>query len=436
MTTTLTAGRKRILRELDCGIYLPNAYLSVAAASFTSANFFLDPVMSPDFLQVRNTGIVRASAATSADFWRPAGAITISSGAVANAGSVWADTTLGSEDIELWYYRVRPDQEVLDSLNRVLIKEFVTSYLAVSHLSGLDGDMALSTDTNWTDVGTTSTSAKIASLAFWGPYSYHTVNNAVANSGTRSNGVRIKQGGTVNAFTIATADTGTASLQGWDGTNSAVFGTAVTHSERRAQLLAFRGEAVPSTCKIFNLNMTNTSSTGDTYWNQAWAYNMDDPVCRLPALVTDSFMAPKIIQGVPRYSTASNVYDGENFDFRPLTEGVDYWLVINQADSSPYKVRFRDTSYYQWPLFVEARVPQSSLVTVAAESDAFWDLNKVIPRWKKDLLESVYNTGARRHPDWQVQYNIAKEQLTEASKARQKDSVAPAKPYWAPRLSA
>src|SRR5688572_15936743 len=150
MATTLTAGRKRILRELDVGMFIPNAYISaLAAGSFTSPNFFLDPVMAPDFLQVRNTGIVRASAATAADFWRPAGAITISSGAVANVGAVWADTTLGAEDIELWYHRVRPDQEVLDSLNRVLIKEFVTSFFMLSHGSRYDYGMDLAaTDTN------------------------------------------------------------------------------------------------------------------------------------------------------------------------------------------------------------------------------------------------------------------------------------------------
>lgn len=437
MATTLTAGRKRILRELDVGMFIPNAYISaLAAGSFTSPSFFQDPVMAPDFLQVRNTGVVRGGAATSADFWRPAGTITIGTGVVAVAPN-WADTTLGSEDIELWYHRVRPDQEVLDSLNRVLIKEFVTSYLAVSHISRVDGDMSLSTDTSWTDVGTTTTSAKATTEAFvpWGMRSYHTI-NSVADSGTRSTGVRVKSLGRINAFTIAQTEVGTSSLMAVNPLTAATFGTAVTSGERRPQLLCFKNQEVPSTAETASAYMTNTSASGDTYWNQAWLYNLDNPICPLPALVADSFQVPKIIQAVPLSATSSNVYDAENFDFRPLTEGIDYWFVINQADAQPYKVRFKDTSYFEWPLFVETRIPQASLVTVSAEGDSFWDLNKVIPRWKKDLLETVYNTGPRRHPDWERQYNLAGAQLLEAGKARQKESIAPAKEPWVPMLNA
>lgn len=436
-TTTLTAGMKRILRELDVGMFIPNAYISaLAAASVTVPNFFLDAVMAPDFLQVRNAGLVRPTAATSADLWRPAGAITISTGAIAQTGAAWADTTLGSEDLEIWYWRVRRDQEVLDSLNRVLAKEFVTTYPALSHLSGTDGDNYLTTTSDFAQVGT-STLSKIttSTMTPWGRRSLRTLNSAV-NSGARTANVRVRTAGRVNGFTIASTEVGTSSVQGWDGTNSATFGTAVTVSERRPQLVAFRNATVPDTCKVAGLYLNNTSASGDTAWNQQWLYNLDNPVCPLPALVSESFMAPKIIQGRPRSNTGTNTYDGESFDFVPLTEGIDYWLVINQADATPYKVRFRDTSYYDWPLFVEARIPQSTLVTMSAESDAFWNLNQVIPRWKKDLLECVYNSGARRHPDWERQYNLATEQLTEASKARQKVSVAPARRVWSPQLNA
>ncbi len=447
-TTVYSTGHKYILRELDCGIFAPNASLSnLTASSVTLSNWFLDPVMSPDFLQVRNAGFYRGGSATAADNWRPCGTVTISTGAIAQSGAVWADTTLGAEDFEIWYYRVRPDQEILDSLNRVLIKEFVTTYLAVSHLSGLDGDDVLVGTTNFNSVGT-STLSKITTAAMtpWGIKSLRTL-NSVANSGARSANIRVKQSGLVNAFTISSSEVGTSSLQAFDGTNSVAFGTAVTTSERRPQLMTLINAQVPATCKVAGTYMTNSATLGDTTWNQQWLYNLDNPVCPLPALVTESFMAPKILMGVPRYSTTTNVYDAEGLDWITLIEGVDYWLIINQADAQPYKVRFAETwrsrwrgigigSYYNYPLVVEARVPQSSLLTVAAETDAFWDLNKVIPRWKKNLLETVYNVGARRLPDWTAQYNLAKEQLLEASKARQKTSVASAVPYYAPRASA
>lgn len=430
---------QRALYELDTGFVVPNADISAfAAGSFTAARFFNNTNMSADFLQLKQAGLVRAGAATAADFWRPAGTLTNSSGAVTQVGPTWADTTVGSEEVEVWYYGVRRDQEVLKSLNRCAEFEFITTYLALSHLSGLDGDMALSTDTNWTDVGTTSTSAKAVTAAVtpWGQRSYHTINNAVANSGTRSASIRVRTSGQVIAHTIAASEVGTSSIQGYDATGSAVFGTAVTSAERRPQLLTFQGN-VPSTSKLWAVNLTNTSASGDTYWNQAWAFDMDNPVCPLPALLTESFMAPRIIQGTPRYQTGNGVYDAEGMSFDPLVEGQDYWYVIAPADANPYKVRFKDTSYYQKPLFVEARIPLSSLTTFSAETDSTTGpLHRLVARFKKDLLETVYNVGSRKIEDWTFQHNLASEQLTLASKARPVKSVTNAKPHWAPRLSA
>ena len=56
--------------------------------------------------------------------------------------------------------------------------------------------------------------------------------------------------------------------------------------------------------------------------------------------------------------------------------------------------------------------------------------------FKKELLETVYNTGNRRHPDWAVQHTLAVEQLSKAANARPVVSIAQAKPFWTPRLSA
>ncbi len=441
MASALTVIMQRALYELDTGFVVPNADISAfAAQSFTAARFFNNTNMSADFLQIKQAGLVRAGAATAADFWRPAGTIANTTGVGAQVGPTWADTTVGSEELEVWYYGVRRDQEALRSLNRVTIKEFITTYLALSHLSTLDGDMALSTDTNWTDVGTTGTSAKAVTAAVtpWGQRSYHTINNAVADSGTRSASYRVGTSRQVSGFTIAASEVGTSSLQFYNNTGSAVFTTttAVTSAEREPQLLALYGSA-PSTAKLFSLNLTNTSATGDTYWNQAWLYNYDDLECPLPALLTESFMAPKIIQAVPKYSTGTGAYAAGSFDFRTLVEGIDYWLVVAPADAVPYKVRFADNSYYQWPLFVEARIPLSSLTTFSAETDSTTGpLERLIPRFKKDLLETVYNVGSRRIEDWTAQHNLAVEQLTQASNARPMKSVSAARPYWAPRLSA
>lgn len=437
MSTALTVLRQELIRQLGLGMLIPNGDITaIGASSITAGNSLRNSLAGATLYSDQKTGIHRPGAASTADTFRFAGDLTNSTGALAITGLAYVDQTIGSEAIELLYWGVRPDRELLDSLNRVLEFEFLTTRFAISHLSGLDGDMALSTDTNWTDVGTTSTSAKASTSGVTpeGQRAYHTINNAVANSGTRSASYRVRQSGNMSGFTIASSEVGTSSLQPYDNTNSVVFGTitAVTSSEREPQLLVVRGQ-VPSTCKLMSLNLTNTSATGDTYWNQAWLYNHDDLTCLLPAAVTESFMAPRIVQCIPRVSSGTTgAYAARSFDYVPLTEGVDYWLQINHADAEPYKVRFESARCYEWPLMVEAKVAQSSLITLSAEGDVVnVAKHNVLPRWKLDVLNTIYNgAAAPRHPDWTAQVALAQSQLISALQARPMESMARARPYY------
>lgn len=437
MASTWTTLRQRAIYELDVGFIIPSADISaVAAGSFTAARWGQNSNLSSTSLIDKNAGYHRFGAATAADNYRPAGAITIATGVFAQSGPTWADTT--ADDIEVAYYGVRWDQECLKALNRVTEFEFVTSMMALSHLSRLDGDMALSTDTLWTDVGSPGTSAKSTTSALtpWGQRSYRLV-NASANEGTSSAVIRVKHGGQVSGFAIAGADVGTASFQLYDATNSAAVGTAVTHSERRPQLMVQRNVTMPDTAELARLRMLGSESTADIFWNQAWLYNHDDLSCPLPAAVAESFHAPKIVRAVPLSTTDDGVYDAGSFDFQPLQEGIDYRFVINHADAEPYKVVFLTRNPYEWPLFVEVRRPLSDLTTFAAETDSTTGpLHSVLPRFKKELMETVFNTGSRRHPDYDRTYNRIVEQLTKATRARPIESVAAEKPYWAPRLGA
>jgi len=424
--------------ELGTAYVIPNADISaVAATSFTAARWGQNSTSSGTELLEKQAGVVRGGAASAADFWRPLGTVTIATGVFNQVGPNWSDTTLGSEDFEVWLYGVRRDQECLKSLNRVTRHRYITSMHMLSRGSGLDFGMESSTDSLWTDVLTPTTSAKstTGTVAPYGPRSYQLTNDA-ANEGTRSQGIRVTQGSRASAYAIASAEAGTASFQIYDSTNSAVVGTAVTHSERLTMLMTIRNQELPSTCKAAALNMLGTTSSSDIYWNQVGFYSHDTLSMQLPSFVTESFMAPRLYRGVPQHQIAENVYDARNIDFRPLVEGQDYWLQTNHADASPYKVRFAQ-DIFDNPVFIEYRRPQSDLVTLSAESDTVVvPEDEILPAFKIDLLETVYNTGLRRIPDWDRQYNIAKEQLTKQTRARPIASVANPKPYWAPMLGA
>ncbi len=444
MSTALTVLREELGQQLGMMKLIPNgSFTAAAAGSITSTDVLRDSNLGGG--QYKGWIIFRPGAATAADFVRYAGLLTNTTGLLAHTGANYADTTVGSEVVELWRPGARPDLELLASLNRCLEFEFVTTMLALSHISTLDGDMALSTDATWTDVGTPTTSAKSTTVNFtvYGPRSYQLVGDAV-NEGTRSPTARVTQGRTVSMFTIGSANTGPASFQPYDSTNSAVFGTAVVHSEANPMLMVQQNVTVPATCKVVQANMLGTAAVSDIRWNQAWIYALDNLIVRLPTGVTEGFMAPRILQARPTMPIGTGTYDANSLDMVPLTEGVDYWLMINHADAEPYKVRFAQVlpttggHPYEWPLFVEARIPQSNLVTLALEADVVnVPKHNLLPRWKIDCLETIWNgAAAPRHPDWQNQMDLATKQLIRASTARPIKSLAPPKPYWAPRLSA
>lgn len=431
---------QRALVEMDVGTVVPNADISAfAATSFTAARFFQNTNMASDFLQVKNAGLVRAGAASSADFWRPAGTITNTTGVVSQVGPNWADTTVGSEEIEVWYYGVRRDQEVLKSLNRVLEFKFVTSMHMLSHLSVADGGMESTVTTGYTSVGAPTVS-KVTTPTQSIPLGVRALRvlNGTANHGVRPAARVVAQGRQASAFAIVSAEAGTASLQLYDSTNSADIGTALTHSERAPMLLMIQNQQVPATCKFVTLSMLGTTSTSDIYWTQVGLNVYDNTRFRLPSFITEGFMAPRLYLGVPQVSIASNTYDAGSIDYQALTEGLDYRLVINHADVQPYKVRLlRPELMGGYPIFVEYRRPLSDLTTFSAETDSTTGpLHEILPAFKLDLLRTVYNVGARQHPDLQRQINIAENELARATNARPKSSAGNPKAWWAPMLSA
>ncbi len=398
MSTALTVLREELGQQLGMMKLIPNgSFTSAAAGSITSTDVLRDSNLGGG--QYKGWIIFRPGAASSADFVRYAGLLINTTGLLAHTGANYADTTVGSEVVELWRPGARPDLELLASLNRCLEYEYVSSLHALSHGSDADYGMEATTDTNWTDVLTPTTSAKTtgASVAPYGPRAYDVVNDAV-NEGTRSSGgsMRIGMGRQFSGFTVLQAFTGTASFQPYDLTNSVAFGTAVTTSERAFTLLAQRSQAMPSTGAYLGFNILNTVNPGRMFVNAVWKYHHDQLFINLPTFITESFMLPKIMQARPRVTLAENVYDALSFDFVPLIEGVDYWTQFNHADSTAYRVRFAEIlpstggHPYEWPLFCEYRRPQSDLVTMSAETDAVnVPKHNLLPRWKIDALETI-----------------------------------------------
>lgn len=440
MSTTLSTLRRRLLRELDLGEIIVNADVdSIATTSITSANMLRNSMGDP--AKYKGWIIFRPGAASAADYIRIAGLLTLTTGALAHTGANYSDTTVGSEVIELWKPGIRPNRELVDSLNRCLEFEYSTTLIPLSDGTRHDFGMTESTNTNYTSVGSPTVAKSTTQGLSYIPYGRAslTVANQAAtpNEGVLSQSMRVVEGTKINVFAIVTViNSGTANLSLVDNTASAAFGDSVSHSEWQAQLVTLKNQTVPTDCLAMQLKMLGTASGSNIAWNGIWLLKQGEYKIAFPIFVAEAFQV-KIVQAIPQEQTATNVYDARSLVFRTLVEGEDYRLIINHEDSQPYAVMFKDDSYYDWPLYIEARVPNSTYVTFAETETTATNIpvHNLLPRWKIDVLETCL-MGRIPQDKWNMFRAAAEKQLIKASNSRLDESIAPEKPYWAPTMGA
>ena len=435
-SSTLTTIRQRLLRELDLGIIIPNAkFDSAASTSITSADVMRNSRWTTNHFSQRNTVIYRPGSATAADNIRYAGDLTNSTGTLVHTGANYSDTTVTSEIPELWYDGVRADLEILDAINRALEFVHFSTFIPISHGGDLDYDMSASTDTNWTNVGSPSTSAKstTARRVPYGLRSYQLINNGVANEGTRSATLGMGSSRSVKGFAIASVNVGGASFQLYDVTNAGTTSLldAVTTSQEEPMLLIQEWQNVPSTTREIAANLLGTTTTSDVFWNGLWIYKQDNLRVNLPSFLNEGFKAPSIFQGRPKFSVANHVYDAQSLEMVELKENQDYvYLYDHHNDANPYAIMVNGPEAYDWPLFVEARLPYSHMGVLSAESDATnAPLHLLMPKLKSTVLNDIYLPRNPQNPVWLAKLAEANLQWVEANTARPIKSAAK-KPWF------
>lgn len=426
-TSTLPTIRRRLIDELGfgnrpehVGLYA-TTFDSATATTVVHAVMLRDSKVGPAHYQGLDAIIHRLDSATAADNYRPAGSLAATTGAITINGANYADITASGEALEIWLHGVRADQHVHPAINRAMEFIYFDTLVAISHGGDLDYDMALSTEANWTDVGTvTTTKGTTARRTPYGLRSYRAANGA-ANGGTRSATIPITQGRSVRAYAIASADVGTASFRPYDITNSAEpTNAAITHSEEEPQLMVWEG-AMPATCKEMALSMLGTTATSDIYWNQAWVYKTDNHRINLPAYANEHYKIPLIFMGVPRQSNGTGYYDAQSIDFIPLVEGRDFYYLFSQPEPNPNAIFIPQGSRargYPWPLFCQVRRPHRDLGDLSAETDGTTGpLHYLIPQAKIQLLESVYQ-GRLPQERWSYLRRVADGEWRRANEAR------------------
>lgn len=437
-STSWTTIRQRLLRELDLGIIVPNSFVGAfAAGSFTSSNFFQGSAsIGGADLQNRQALIYRPGSATAADNIRQAGAITNSSGLVAHDGANYADTTVGTEAVELWYWGIRPDQEILDAVNRRLQKVYYSGFAWVSHLGDLDGDMHKSTTADFSSVGSpTVAKSTTARRTPFGLRSLSVINGS-ANEGVRTATISLTKNLQVRVMGISSVDVGTASLQPYSVSGSATFGTAVTHTEEEPQLMICDW-ASTTTAEEVQANMLGQESNASVFWNAVALYKEGLHMIRLPTYISEGYKLSGLLRMRPTQTNpnTSNCYVAESIDPEQLEEGLDYRPLIHQGSANPYAVVMTESYMnkygFDYPLAVEVRRPWADFGTFTSESSTTQaPLNELIPHLKLEILDTVYLPRFPTEAKYIEARAKAAQELALATQARPIKSIAKKTPYF------
>lgn len=346
------------------GQRLENAEItSIAAGNVTSAIWYRRARFGSD--ELRNGGmspttIWRPAQATGiADDYRDVGALTASTGAIANDAN-WSDTTLGTEDVYLIFYGIQP-LWIIEAMNRALRDVYFWNEGVVSWAA--DADFQSTSTSLWTASNTTLT--KITTDGSGNAFPYFIASGFSNASG--ANGYLTQEFATARGaewFTgvLVRVDAGTFSLVWRDVTNSADLGTAISTTEE-AWVYVERRESVTSGAsgtENVGFRLQNTGASDDLYFNGAWFWPTDAYAIPLASTWDTPFKVPQLAYLTFSKTLADGVWDARSMQ-KHLIPRDDYEVVSMRAGANPYGVHFFDNKYLRYPIIIEGRRAHSDV---------------------------------------------------------------------------
>lgn len=422
MSSTLPVIRNRIIQVLGIGIVIPNADIdSIAAAALTSVKWLRNGRWATDQFAGLNAIIHRPGAATAADFIRYAADLNKTTGALAPDAN-WADTTLGTESVNLIYYGIHP-QMIDDAINRALEDLYFRNEVALSMFD--DGDMQTSVTSSYTGAsGATLSKVTTARRTPFGIRSLR-VQSDSANDYAQSGTLAGLQGSEVFIWAIASVDVGgDAVLIPYDVTNSANINTDAQHSEEAPQYMWWQG-LIPATCKEFAVRLNGEGASDDIYWNQLGGYRLNDNRIFLPSTFDERLKVEALT--VAEFRAGSNTGIADALSIKPTEiPKEEYDFLFSPVQANPYAVQFHNDNwggYKGKPIFIQGRRPYSdmgALTTEASTTEAPLDL--VVAKAITELLEPLDMRA--RVPNGDKYYGEAMERLSKEDAIRASEGPA------------
>lgn len=424
MSSTYAAERVQLLQELECGFQIPNASVDAfATGSITSAYFLRDSNIGASQYANRGAVFFRPTTATTADQVRYALSLTSTSGLHTHSGANYTDTTVGTETVEVWYYRIRPDTDVLNAYNRCLSDIYFHAWEPFGSLAA-DAAMRESGVTSWgTASNTTAAKQTTASRVFPGFIrSMSTTNSGVPHGYLPTANIPVLAGEDVTVIALSRLHSGSASeMTVYDVTNTTTLGSAVTHTGGTWQ---FSWSSVNATtdCNI-NVRLGGTGASDVVDWQALWVYRVTaSNVIQLPGSYMDENFKLESIAYSPFYRASVNAGTGvyPAHTMSPVEIPSDsYRMDVMQPAANPSFVSldYGSQYYFQYPLWMQIRLPYSERGTVTAETDTVYaPRHLLMPAWKHRLLEP--KVMQERFPGGAQIYAEAKALVDAHSRAR------------------
>lgn len=430
MTTASAIVQRAIIDKMKLGYYITNADITaLAAGSFTSPNRLARSHFSTNDFRESYSTIFSWEAATRADFFRGAGDLTPSTGVLAFDRNR-ADTTLGSENIFVIHHL--DPQDVIDQLNVILEENRHRRLIPLSMATDpacFDSGTTAYVESD-ADGGAATTFTKSTTSPFWGPREGRVVNGA-ANGYVRvrfnvTTGARFYFGAITRVVTgsyemgiHARADSVSAFTE---------LGTAVGHSQFTNQYVSRRQDMTSTTMQM-EVRHRAPGASDEFFFNGTWVYNLDQRMFVLPSFIDRRSKFKRLTQLHFVRTVSEGVEEGRGFHLTTIPDSA-YDLHFSPADVAEGTIFFKDETYLNKPIVIEATRPYSDDGTISLPTDTTeMPLDLADPLLRYALIE---NHGSKI-PNAAALGRMAEKDLKAAVRDQRDDEGPSERVRWSPR---
>ena len=304
-------------------------------------------------------------------------------GKLSHGGSAYTNTS----DLNCELLALHPD-ELNACIQRALRHIYLETHIALPAF--LDADMQTAGVGNWAVGGSAALSKVTAATNVFpgGGTQALFINNGAANDYAESPSIRVPQNTGVFVAVIVRADLGTFSLQLYDVTGAAVFGTAVTYDDE-GWARVWRQDTTPSGCEEMTVRLVGVEATADIYVDCVLGpYYRGQRRFLAQSWLDERFKLHGLRPARYARSIAANIDDANSRYFtEDWQRGRDFYLETLHREANPYVIQLQREIGGK-DIWIAGERPLSDVDTLTTEAaTTFGPLDQVLAYAEKEVAE-------------------------------------------------